>query len=239
MAAAASISIWSTSVRRDPAVRRAARFVAWFLADWPLFSRAGCRATDEEIAAEICAAPNTVKNSILELRARGHLDWTWRRIRGSDVRTLFPVVATDHFSASLGTETTAPTVGADANLEPADLRPVECLTEEVPASHTNERRETGRGDLWSRYGTFSYWPPTHQRAHVQRLVNRLPNAGWNARCGEIGCTAEAAYICAEEGDTYCGTHRRYAGYRVPLASFGLGPESYPGRPQDDGDFRGW
>lgn len=241
---AISVSAWSAGVRRDREVRRAAGRVAWALADRPLFGRAGCRATDEEIASEISAASNTVKNSLIELRARGHLDWTWRRIRGADVRTIVPVLLAGQQIRPLAVAVSAPTVGADAEPEHADPcpleeEPAECRPEEVPAGSTDERYETGRGDLWSRYGLFPDWPLKHQRVHVQRLVNRLPHGGWSALCSETGCQTPATYICADEGDTFCRTHRRYAGHRVPLAAFGLGPESYHCRPQDDGDFRGW
>lgn len=233
-----SISIWSAGVRRDRDIRRAARFVAWTLADWPLFGRVGCRATDKEIGDEIGDAPNTIKNSILELRARGHINWTWRRIRGSNIRTIFPVLPAGQLSAPPAVATSALTVGAYAELEPITPQSAECICEEVAANNIDEQREIDRSDAW-RYEPFSNWQLKRQRAHVRRLIEALPDAGWYARCSEIGCQTPAAYICAEEGTAFCRSHRRYACHRVPLATFNLGPEAWAGRAKDDGDFRGW
>ena len=366
MTVADSVRAWSANVRWDREIRRAARFVAWALADRSEFGRAGCRATDAEIAAELGVAENTVKNAILQLRSRGHIDWTWRTSRGQDIRTLFPVLATDQLSTPRVTMDPAPIVGADTDPEHTSCESLNCELEEVamtaPAtinivqdipilepSLTKERLslphaaiglaprvgadtdpepascEPLNGELEeaaitapaagkvvqdirtldptlsemrlslphaaiglepsvgadpdlkpsscealnrklediavtelaavkvagrrkpSRDGNrrpeasvpFSEWTRDLQRTHVQDLIDRLPNSGWYARCSERGCEARAAFICADEGHTFCRPHRRYAYEAVALAAFGLGPEDWAGRPECDGDFRGW
>ncbi len=77
---------------------RAARFVAWALADRSEFGRAGCRATDAEIAAELGVAENTVKMRYCRLRSRGHIDWDVAYEPRTGHSTLFPVLATDQLS---------------------------------------------------------------------------------------------------------------------------------------------
>lgn len=366
MTVAASVRVWSANVRGDREIRRAARFVAWALADRSEFGRAGCRATDAEIAAELGVAENSVKNALLQLRSRGHIDWTWRTSRGQDIRTLCPILATDQLSTphvtvdpapTVGADTDpehtsseslnceleevamtapatveivqdiripgpsltkerlsiphaaidlAPIVGADTDPEPASFEPLDCELEEVamtapaagkvvqdirtpdptlsemrlsqphaaiglapsvsadpdlkPFSCEALNRElediavtepaaikvAGRRKR-SRDGTrrseasvpFSEWTRGRQRTRVQRLIDRLPNYGWYARCSDSGCEARAAFICADKGRTFCRTHRRYAFEAVALAAFGLGPEDWAGRPECDGDFRGW
>lgn len=366
MTVADSVRAWSANVRRDREIRRAARFVAWALADRAEFGRAGCRATDAEIAAELGVAENTVKNAILQLRARGHIDWTWRTSRGQDIRTLCPILATDQLSTpratmdlalTVGADTDpeptsceslnceleevemtapatvkivqdirilepsltkerlliphaaidlAPIVGADADPEPAsceplhgelegsaitapaagkvvqdirtldpalsekrlslphaaislapsvgadpDLKPSSCeaqnreladiaVTEPAAIKVAGRRKPSRDGNRRSEASVpFSEWRRGRQRTHVQRLIDRLPNFGWYARCSESGCEARAAFICAYKGRTFCRPHRRYAFEAVALAAFGLGPEDWAGRPECDGDFRGW
>lgn len=366
MTVADSVRVWSANVRRDREIRRAARFVAWALADRSEFGRAGCRATDAEIAAELGVAENSVKNAILQLRSRGHIDWTWRTSRGQDIRTLRPILATDQLSTPHVTMDLAPTVGAGTDPEPTSCESLNCELEEVamtapvtvkivqeirilgpsltkerlliphaaidlapivgadtdpepasceplngeleggaitapaagkvvrdirtldptlsemrlslphadiglapsvsagtdrkPASSKQlncelekvamtepaavkvaERRKPSRDGNRRREASvpFSEWTRDRQRAHVQRLIDRLPNSGWYARCSESGCEARAAFICVDKGRTFCRPHRRYAFEAVALAAFGLGPEDWAGRPECDGDFRGW
>ncbi|WP_149312904.1 hypothetical protein [Methylobacterium sp. P1-11] len=366
MTVADSVRAWSANVRRDREIRRAARFVAWALADRSEFGRAGCRATDAEIAAELGVAENSVKNAILQLRSRGHIDWTWRTSRGQDIRTLCPILATDQLSTPhvtmdlapiVGADTdpehtsceslnceleevamtapvtvkivqdirilepsltkerlliphaaidlaptvgagtdpdptsceplnreleeiamtapaagkvvqdirtlgptlskgqlsiphaaigVAPSVSADTDLTPASSQPLNCELEkaamtEPAAVKVGERRKRSRDGNRRREASvpFSEWRRDRQRAHVQRLIDRLPNFGWYARCSECGCEARAAFICVDKGRTFCRPHRRYAFEAVALAAFGLGPEDWAGRPECDGDFRGW
>jgi hypothetical protein len=246
MTVGVSVRVWSAGVRRDREIRRAARFVAWALADWPGFGRGGCRATDAEIADELGMAENTVKNALLQLRARGHIDWTWRTSRGQAIRTLGPTPASEQRSTPQAAMTAAPTVGADADPEPALSEPSNRELEEVAmkavaARKVAARRKPSRDDSRSRAASppFSERRRGQQRSHVQRLIDRLPGFGWYARCSESGCEARAAFICADEGRTFCRPHRRYASHSVALAAFGIGPEDWAGRPQCDGDFRGW
>lgn len=112
---------------------------------------------------------------------------------------------------------------------------------EPAAVKVAERRKPSRDGKRRREASvpFSEWKRGRQRAHVQRLIDRLPNSGWYARCSESGCEARAAFICVDKGRTFCRPHRRYAYEAVALAAFGLGPEDWAGRPEEDGDFRGW
>ncbi len=64
--------------------------------------------------------------------------------------------------------------------EPAAVKVAE---RRKPSKDGNRRREASV--------PFSEWKRGRQRAHVQRLIDRLPNSGWYARCSESGCEARA------------------------------------------------
>lgn len=232
-----SVRVWSAGVRRDQTVRRAARSVAWALAEWPGFGRNGCRATDAEIAAELGIAENTAKNSILQLRAHGHIDWTWRTVRGQLIRIIRPSLAPELPPEPPAVEVSAPIVSAAADLdfaapepapldpdplEPAALEPVETGVDDTnsqcaPAQDSGPKRSPSR-PVWM-------WRENRQLARARRLAEDLPEAGWNAPCSEVGCGSRSAFICADEGTAFCRPHRKLAKLPVPLAEFGIGPEA--------------
>ena len=163
-----------------------------------------------------------------------------------DIRTLDPTLSEMRLSlphAAIGLE---PSVGADPDLKPSSCEALNRKLEDIAVTEPAAVKVAGRRKP-SRDGNrrpeasvpFSEWTRDLQRTHVQDLIDRLPNSGWYARCSERGCEARAAFICADEGHTFCRPHRRYAYEAVALAAFGLGPEDWAGRPECDGDFRGW
>ncbi len=163
-----------------------------------------------------------------------------------DIRTLDPTLSEMRLSLPHAAICLEPSVGADPDLKPSSCEALNRKLEDIAVTEPAAVKVAGRREP-SRDGNrrpeasvpFSEWTRDLQRTHVQGLIDRLPNSGWYARCSERGCEARAAFICADEGNTFCRPHRRYAYEAVALAAFGLGPEDWAGRPECDGDFRGW
>lgn len=220
-----SVLAWSAGVRRNRRVRKGAKSVAWFLADWPGFATAGCRATDAEIGVELDLKENTIKNAVLLLRALGHVAWDWRTIRGVEVRTIRPAVAARQAY-----------IIEQAEAEEADKAP-STPAEQEAASTEGECSPAAMPARTKRPALPTYMlPPDRQIQKAKGFAHRLP---WTSplRCS-ADCGRQATFICADGGDVFCYADRGCANAPVVLAQFGIGPEAQAGGRTSYGDFRG-